>query len=113
MGSSGYCFGVGDELGKSNISTIMLTMMTKLIASTFAGAGKLLLYLDDQLIIRNAETVSKELDEGQTYVVQWFVEGVPGSAFTISISSPREAQFQLTRQVGNSGKEYGGFHFKA
>jgi hypothetical protein len=86
--------------------------MTKLIASTYTGAGTLTLYLDDQLIMQNSETMSMDLSEGETYIVHWFVKGSAGSSFSIIISSPREAQFQLTRVVGRSGKEHGCFHFK-
>lgn len=86
--------------------------MAKLIASTFIGEGSLWLYLDNQLIMQNSDSVTVELDEGQEYIVHWFVKGVPGSSYSITISSPRDAQYQLTRGVGINGKCFGGFSFK-
>jgi hypothetical protein len=85
--------------------------MIKLIASTFIGEGSLWLYLDNQLIMQNSDSVTMELEEGQEYIVHWFVRGVPGSSYSITISSPRDAQYQLTRIVGNGRKEFGGYEF--
>jgi hypothetical protein len=78
--------------------------MAKLVASTFVGKGELWLYLDEKLIMRNNDTVELELEEGQEYVVYWFVKGVPGGSYSVTISSPREAQYQLTRGLGRGGR---------
>jgi hypothetical protein len=43
--------------------------------------------------------------------VHWFVQSAPGSSYSITISSPREAQYQLTRALGKSGKDVGAFKF--
>ncbi len=85
--------------------------MAKLIASTFIASGELWLYLDNKLIMQNSDSVTMELEEGQEYIVHWFVQGTPGSSYSITISSPKEAQYQLTRVVGLSRKSKGDFQF--
>jgi hypothetical protein len=85
--------------------------MAKLVASTFIGNGSLWLYLDDKLIMQNSDTLTMELEDDTEYVVHWFVKGVPGSSYSITMSSPKEAQYQLTRVVGKGGKSWGGFKF--
>lgn len=85
--------------------------MAKLIASTFIASGELWLYLDNKLIMQNSDSVTMELEEGQEYIVHWFVQGTPGSSYSITISSPKEAQYQLTRVVGRGGKNYGAIEF--
>jgi hypothetical protein len=87
-------------------------VMAKLVASTFIGSGSLWLFLDDKLIIQNSEKQTIELNRGEEYIVHWFVKGTPGSSFSITISSPREAEFQLTRVIVVSGKDCGEFRFK-
>lgn len=87
--------------------------MAKLIASTFIASGELWLYLDNKLIMQNSDSVTVELKEDTEYIVHWFVQGAPGSSYSITISSPREAQYQLTRVVGTSGKSDGSFKFTA
>jgi len=85
--------------------------MTKLVASTFVVGGSLWLYLDNKLILENSDSGTIELDSGLEYIVHWFVLGSPGTSYSITISSPREAQFQLTRTLTRSGKDNGGFRF--
>ena len=85
--------------------------MAKLIASTFIASGELWLYLDNKLIMQNSDSVTMELEEGQEYIVHWFVQGTPGSSYSITISSPKEAQYQLTNTMKRSGKSYGCFNF--
>lgn len=86
--------------------------MAKLIASTFIGSGSLWLYLDNKLIMQNSDSATVELGEDTEYVVHWFVMGLPGTSYSITISSPRGAEFQLTRTLVASGKDNGGFRFK-
>ncbi|MEO7991389.1 MAG: hypothetical protein ABI663_17690 [Chryseolinea sp.] len=86
--------------------------MAKLVASTFIGNGSLWLYLDDKLIMQNSDTLTMELNEDEEYIVYWFVKGAPGSSYSITISSPREAQYQLTRVLGKSGKDNAALRFK-
>jgi hypothetical protein len=84
--------------------------MVKLVASTFIASGELWLYLDNKLIMQNSDSVTVELEEDTEYIVHWFVQGTPGSSYSITISSPREAQYQLTR--GHSvAKDYGSYKF--
>ena len=85
--------------------------MTKLVASTFIGSGSLWLYIDNKLIVQNSESVTVDVKEGQEYFVHWFVQGIHGNSYSITISSPREAQFQLTRTLAASGKDLGSFRF--
>jgi hypothetical protein len=86
--------------------------MAKLVASTFIGSGSLWLYLDNELVMQNSDTLTLELEDNAEYIVHWFVKGLAGSSYSITISSPREAQYQLTRGLGRSGKGFGSFHFK-
>jgi hypothetical protein len=87
--------------------------MAKLVASTFIGSGSLWLFLDDKLIMQNSDTLTIEIQDSEAYVIHWFVAGSQGSSYSITISSPREAQFQLTRVISKDGKNFGGFQFKA
>lgn len=86
--------------------------MAKLVASTFIGSGSLWLYLDNELVMQNSDTLTLEIEDNAEYIVHWFVKGVPGSSYSITISSPREAQYQMTRGLGRSGKGFDSFHFK-
>ncbi|HEX5172120.1 MAG TPA: hypothetical protein VFW11_23240 [Cyclobacteriaceae bacterium] len=86
--------------------------MAKLVISTYISGGGLWLFLNETVILQNSETLTLELKEDEEYVVHWFMNGAPGSSYSITISSPREAQFQLTRGIGKSGKDYGGFPFR-
>jgi hypothetical protein len=85
--------------------------MAKLVASTFIGSGSLWLYLDNELVMQNSDTLTLELEDNAEYIVHWFVKGAAGSSYSITISSPRDAQYQLTRILGRSGKDKGGFFF--
>jgi len=87
--------------------------MAKLTASTFIGTGSLWLFLDNNLILRNNDSVTVELETDNEYIVHWFAKGVPGSSYSITISSPREAEYQLTKTVVTFGKDQGAFRFKA
>ena len=86
--------------------------MRKLIASTFAGSSSLWLYLDNQLVMQNSDNLTMELGDDEGYAVHWFVSGTPGSSYSITISSPKAAQFQLTKAIDKTGKDSGGFQFR-
>lgn len=86
--------------------------MASLVASTFIGNGELWLYLDNQLIMQNNDSVTVELEESTEYILHWFVRGASGNTYSITISSPREAQYQLTRTLVSSGKDQGALRFK-
>lgn len=83
----------------------------KLVVSAFTGASSLWLYLDDRLILKDSAQTTIELPSGSEFVMFWYVKGLPGSTYSISISSPREAEYQLTKTLLASGKDHGSFHF--
>lgn len=83
----------------------------KLVVSAFTGASSLWLYMDNQLILKDSEAVTVNLESGADYVMFWYVEGPPGSTYSITISSPREAEYQLTKTLLSSGKDHGSFQF--
>ena len=70
------------------------------VASTFIedGKGMLELSLDGEVILRNNGRVSKRLNKG-FHKVSWVVKGKIGTSFTISISSPFEAEFHLSKVI--------------
>jgi hypothetical protein len=85
--------------------------MVKLVASTFIAQGTLKVYLDNALIMQNSDSVTIDLEPGQAYILHWFVLGESGNAFSITISSPSDAQFQLTRTISKEKKDLGTFRF--
>ena len=85
--------------------------MIKLVASTFIAQGTLQVYLDNNLIMENSDSISIELESGRAYILHWFVTGDVGNTFSITISSPSEAQFQLTRTISREKKDLGTFRF--
>jgi hypothetical protein len=99
--------------GPQYIRIDILMDMVKLVASTFIGRGELWLYLDNELIMQNSDTITMELEESVEHILHWFVKGATGSSYSITISSPKEAQYQLTRVIGKGGKGFGGFRFKS
>lgn len=86
--------------------------MERLIASTFIGKGSLWLSIDDEVVIQNNDTTTIELAANETYFVHWFVKGNPGGSYSITITAPKEAQIQITRGIGKSGKDFGSLQFK-
>ncbi|MFA0964530.1 hypothetical protein AB9P05_22170 [Roseivirga sp. BDSF3-8] len=86
--------------------------MTAFIASIFVEDGTLQLSLNGKVILRGRGQCRKELQPGTTYKVAWQVQGKPGSAYTLSISSPREAEMQLTKTIGKSGEDASEFEFE-
>lgn len=85
--------------------------MAKLVISTFIGNGTMRLYLDDKVILTDSDAATVELEEDKEYVVHWFVNGAADTSYSITISSPKEAEFQLTRSIGKGGKDCGGIRF--
>jgi len=82
-----------------------------LVVSTFTGPCSLWLYIDNQLILQDSEIATYDLECGGEYIVFWYVKGPPGSTYSITISSPREAEYQLTKTLLTSGKDEGSFRF--
>lgn len=83
----------------------------QLVVSTFTGSGSLWLYVDNQLILKDSDATRIDLDCNAEYIVFWYVKGPPGSSYSITISSPREAEYQLTKTLLASGKDQGSFRF--
>lgn len=72
-------------------------VLVKFEASTFIEEGTLILKLNDVAIIQGSGKTTLEVEENQTYWVSWEVHGLPGTCYTISISSPRAAEFYLRK----------------
>ncbi|MBO3697359.1 hypothetical protein [Roseivirga sp. E12] len=68
----------------------------KFEASTFVEDGILELEIDDKLVLQNNGKVSLEISKG-SHNVSWRIKGKIGTSFTVSISSPAFASFQLTK----------------
>lgn len=85
---------------------------SSLVISTFTGPGSLWLYIDNQLILTNSDIATIDLESGGEYILFWYVKGPPGSTYSITISSPREAEYQLTKTILASGKDQGSFRFE-
>tara|TARA_R110002020_G_scaffold61545_6_gene165530 strand:- start:7134 stop:7400 length:267 start_codon:yes stop_codon:yes gene_type:complete len=85
--------------------------MSKLIASTFIDKGAIWLYLDDQLIANGSQSIDIELPDEEEFILHWLVKAPKGTTYSVSISSPKEAQYQLTKAIGNRKKEFGGYNF--
>jgi hypothetical protein len=85
----------------------------KFVASSFVLKGTLSLYLDMELIIENNDSVVMELKDGVDYIVHWFVNAKAGNSFSITISSPLSAHYELMRTVNAAGKHFGWFQFRA
>ena len=85
--------------------------MAKMTASTHIAKGSLWLYLDNEQIMTNTDAVEVELEEGKDYIIHWFVKGNAGAQYSLTISSPKEAQFQLTKMLQSSGKDVGSLRF--
>jgi hypothetical protein len=86
--------------------------MATLRASIYAEQGNLTLLLNAKVILTATGTYEVELAKGAEYVIQWFADGQPGSSYSITLSSPPEAEFQLTRVLGETGKDFGGTRFR-
>jgi hypothetical protein len=84
--------------------------MTKMTASASVSNGSLWLFLDNELILKNSGVVNIELKDSGEHIVHWFVSGK--GTYTISVSSPKEAEFHLTKMLNSSGKEIDSFTFR-
>ena len=79
-------------------------------ASTHVDSGNVLLRLDNRLINDGVSFCEVPLGQGE-HVVEWFVDGVAHGCFGITISSPVAAEFQLSKRLDGSGRDFGGFKF--
>jgi hypothetical protein len=113
MKSAVFCFMVAKTQQSVYVCIVINaeSQMGKLVASTFIGNGLLWLFLDNNVVMQNSDRLTLEIGEEETYNIYWFVKGAPGSPYSITISSPHNAQFQITRIIGKGGKDHGGFQF--
>lgn len=91
------------------VSTI--DAMPKLRIATYIERGSLVVRLNDVEIINGGGKYEAEIPPG-VHVLQWYVTGAPGSSYSISVASPVDAEYQLTRKVKKTGKDFGGFGFE-
>lgn len=80
--------------------------MKKLVVSVFMEKGHVQLSLDGHPL-ETAFTNEIELDD-QVHVLQWYVESPVGGQFTLSVSSPKSAEMQLTKRMAKGEKDWGG-----
>lgn len=85
--------------------------MTLLRMSVHVEDGYIIVRLNDMCIAENTGVWEREIDPGSTYIIQWFVNGRKGSSYSVTISNPNEAEFHLTRTIGQTEKDFGGLHF--
>ncbi len=85
--------------------------MLQMKASAFISNGSLLLFVNNTVFLKGSDSGTIDLKEGAEYIVHWFVDAPPGSSYSVTISSPRAAQYQLTRILGKSGKDLNSFIF--
>jgi hypothetical protein len=80
--------------------------------STSIQNGLLQLKLNGRNFLVNSGRRSANIQAESHYVVQWFVRGVPGSDYSIEITSPHNAVISITRRLRDTGIDYGGFSFR-
>lgn len=85
--------------------------MATLQASIYVEQGNVTLLLNGKTILTTTGQYESELAPGTEYVLQWFAEGRAGSQYSITVWSPPEAEFQLMRVLGETGKDFGGTRF--
>ncbi|MBL7733290.1 MAG: hypothetical protein JNM88_19135 [Chitinophagaceae bacterium] len=68
----------------------------------------------DRFLLANAgqsrSRSEQNLKKGK-HVVQWFVEGQPGTFYTLDITSPTSAITSIKKMIKPIGKDYGSFSF--
>lgn len=80
--------------------------MKRLVASAYAEKGKVQLMLDGNPL-DSSYRIEIDLDDS-LHILQWFAESPLGGQFTLSISSPKSAEMQITKRLGKGEKEWGG-----
>lgn len=76
------------------------------------GMMKLILNGIAFLVVKPGESKnrSRNLQPGK-HVVQWYVEGRPGTNYTLDIISPGTATVSIKKIIKPIGKDYGAFSF--
>lgn len=83
--------------------------MKKLVVSAFVEKGQVQLLLDGREL-SSPFPIQLDLKE-DNHVLQWFVHALGDTQFTLSISSPKSAEMQLTKRLGKGDKDWGGVGF--
>ena len=86
--------------------------MSSFKASSTVESGQLQVTLNNSTVLTNNGNVVLELEDGKTYVIQWFVSGSRYSHYSIKVDSPKEAIIDLTK-ILKDGLDYGGYRFIA
>lgn len=86
--------------------------MIKLVVSTFVEKGSLELSLNGEVILNDTDRITRELEPDGSFILSWHVHGEVGSSYTISVSSPREAEFHWVRSIGKTGEDFNDFKFR-
>lgn len=76
----------------------------RFIASTFIEEGELRLKLNGQTVIEGSGKISVEIGRGDHEVI-WEVKGKIGTSFTVSISSPSQVTYHISRIITEVDKE--------
>ena len=89
----------------------MSTFTAKILIDS--GLMKLNFNGDRFLLISSGQTRSRSqqnLQKGK-HVVQWYVQGQPGTFYTLDITSPTNAVTSIKKMIKPIGKDYGSFSF--
>ncbi|MCV9385986.1 hypothetical protein [Reichenbachiella ulvae] len=86
------------------VSTLVKTTnwnMLKLELSTFVENGKIEISLNGELILEEvgAKYLQLPILTGRDYKLGWTIRGQAGSAYSISISSPASAEFEMRKVI--------------
>lgn len=80
--------------------------MTKLVISTFVENGRMTVTLNGEKIIEDSNRIETELEYGKDYQLAWKVDGRAGSMYNITVSSPVEISFYLSKTIGKTGYDF-------
>jgi|GEM_PF-1070381 hypothetical protein len=104
-----YCFAIDLKVYGAYVSR-KFDSMKIFRASTHVDGGSVSLRLDNAVINDGVGFCEIPLSKGE-HVVEWFVEGAAHGCYGITISSPVAAEFQLSKRLDASGRDFGGFKF--
>lgn len=85
--------------------------MAKIRIAAYIERGSVVVRVNDVEVVSGGGTYEGDVRPG-SHVLQWYVASLSGTSYSISVSSPGEAEFQLTRKLGRTGKDFGGFEFE-
>ena len=75
-------------------------------ASVFVEEGTIVLKLNGAEILNKPGKVDMEIEKGKKYEVSWEVKAKAGNSYTLSISSPKEAEYHLTKVLPVEGTDH-------